>query len=174
MSDSTRKGEREFAPKIVYPGRPGAAGDGSPDPAAPSPGPGTPIGRPAAAELEDGSRGRGLGLWLLAGLQIAIAAGLLGWVGTLNSARGWELERSFDVDEELQAALTGLDLMIRVAVIAAGGFLLSALALITLRRLGWFLAVGWAVLMTVTGLGAVYGLPALVCLFAPSTRARFH
>jgi hypothetical protein len=172
MSDSTRKGEREFAPKIVYPGRPGAAGDGSPDPAAPSPGPGTPIGRPAAAELEDGSRGRGLGLWLLAGLQIAI--GLLGWVGTLNSARGWELERSFDVDEELQAALTGLDLMIRVAVIAAGGFLLSALALITLRRLGWFLAVGWAVLMTVTGLGAVYGLPALVCLFAPSTRARFH
>ena len=109
----------------------------------------------------------------MAVIQVAIAAGLAWWLMELFFARGWEIEKSFDVEEELQAAVTGLNVLITLAVAGVCGFALSALGVLSLSRIGWRLAVAWAALLTLTGVGAAYGLPALVWLLAPPTRSRF-
>ena len=116
---------------------------------------------------------RSAGIWLLAAVDFALALCFVALIRWLFKVKAYEIERSFDVAEELEMAVTGLNLMIRAAFISAGGFLVSAIALVSARRIGWLFALAWAVVTTLTGIGAVYGLPAFVYLVAPSTRSRF-
>src|SRR2546425_1234605 len=116
---------------------------------------------------------RSAGIWLLAAVDFALALCFVALIRWLFKVKAYEIERSFDVAEELEMAVTGLNLMIRAAFISAGGFLISALAVVSARRTGWLFAMAWAVVTTLTGIGAVYGLPAFVYLVAPSTRSRF-
>jgi len=117
---------------------------------------------------------RSAGIWVLALLDIILATCCGLAVHYLLQVRAYEIEKSFDVAEELEIALAGLALMTWAAALAGAGFVLSAIAVWSVRRAGWFFALAWATIMTLTGLGAFYGLPAFAYLVAASTRSRFR
>jgi hypothetical protein len=117
--------------------------------------------------------GRGPVVWGIFVANLAIAAGLVALVRWLSGARAFEVEKGLDVTTELDRALVGFDMMTRAAMIAAGGFALSGLAVVSMRRIGWFAALAWALATAATIAGAVYGIPAIVLLLLPSTRDRY-
>jgi hypothetical protein len=175
-------GRDAFHPKIVYkrPPRvpPRRAVDPQPPPAERPVtvrrgwvnGPVVPRRRPAQRVLQR----RTAGLWWLAGIDLGIAVSLLFGVLWLYQVRVYEIERSFDIAEELQIALAGLNLMMVLAVLASAGFAVSLLGVLSLKRIGWLAALLWAIAMTMTGIGAAYGIPAIVYLASRSTRRRFE
>jgi hypothetical protein len=126
-----------------------------------------------AEDLQPVERPSRLGILLLAILDIVIALGLLLTIRWLFQVRAFEIDKSFDVAEELEAALVGVGILTWAAAIGAAGFLLSAAGLLSGRRKGWLVALLWSILVAATGVGAVYGLPVIVYLLMDSTRSHF-
>ena len=117
--------------------------------------------------------GRSLGIWLLVLADLALAALALFGVRIVSGASEYASQNSADIGSELEAALAGLTVM-RIGLYAlAGGFIVSALAAVSLTRIGYTIQLLWAVLVCLSLVGLPYGVPALVFLARKTTRARF-
>lgn len=78
-----------------------------------------------------------------------------------------------DIGTELEAALAGLWVLRIGLIVLAAGFTISALGAVSLTRIGWRAQLLWAILVSLSVVGLLYGIPALLFLLRSDTRARF-
>jgi hypothetical protein len=117
--------------------------------------------------------GRSAGIYALVFVNVALAAICILGLRLITGAHEYGVKESADIGSDLEAMLAGLEVM-RIALYAlAAGFGVSALAVLSPWRIGWFVQALWAVLMCLSVAGIPYGLPVLVFLFRRGTRARF-
>ena len=74
---------------------------------------------------------------------------------------------------ELTDAILGLKILTMAGWVLAGGFLLSALGVLSLRPIGYRLQALWAFLLCFTVVGIPYGAAVLLYLRRPATHSRF-
>ncbi len=118
-------------------------------------------------------RGRSLGIWVLVAVNLALAAAAFFFLRYLAGAEKYLLTESADFGAELQSAQTGIAVMRVGAYVLLGGFLLSALGILSLTRIGRFLQLVWALLLCLSVAGLVYGVPVIVLLLTRGMRERF-
>ncbi len=118
-------------------------------------------------------RGPSRGIWALAVANLLLAC--LSFLGLrfLAGAERYLINDSVEFGSDLRAALAGLLVLRILAYFLAGGFLVSALGMISLTRLGWRLQKLWALLLCLTLVGLVYSIPVLVFMRQAGTRSRF-
>ena len=133
-----------------------------------------------AAEPEDlrawrapEASGRSRGIFLLFLIDLVLAGLSGGAVWWLFGARRYLLNDSAEFGTEMADALVGLRVMTIAAGVLAGGFLLSALGVLSLSRLGYRVQMLWALLLCVTLVGLPYAIPVLLYLRRSETHARF-
>lgn len=119
------------------------------------------------------ARGRSFGIFLL--IAVDLVLGGLALVAALwfVGARGYLFTDSPDFGNELADAVLGLKILTTIVWVLVGGFLLSALGVLSLRPIGYRLQSLWAVLLCFTVVGIPYGAAVLLFLKRPSTRDRF-
>lgn len=128
-------------------------------------------GEPSSREHDRTARRRTSGIWALAILNVLLGALAVLGILFVAAAQGYLVSESAEFGSEMEAAQTGL-LVLRIAFYAlTAGFVVSALGTISLTRIGLRLQFLWAVLLCLTLVGAVYGLPVLV--FLRRGRARY-
>jgi hypothetical protein len=134
---------------------------------------GTDVPRVRGYIAPDEARGRSLGIFLLTAADLALGGLALGGALWFHGARGHLLTDSADFGTEMSDALLGLRVLITIGWTLAGGFLLSALGVLSLTRLGYRLQMLWALLLCLTVAGIPYGAAVLVYLRRPVTHSRF-
>ena len=117
--------------------------------------------------------GRSVGIFVLVLLNLLLAGLCILALRTIAGAHEYGIKESADIGSDLEAMLAGLDVMRIALYTLAAGFAASALAVLSLWRIGWLVQALWAVLMCLSVAGLPYGLPVLVFLFRRRTRARF-
>lgn len=117
---------------------------------------------------------RSLGIYLLALLNLLLGVLALCGLEYIAGAQAYALKNSPEIGADLEAALAGLGAMRACLYLLAGGFGISALAVLSLTRAGFGVQVLWAALLCLTLVGLPYGLPTLVFLLRSGTRARFR
>ena len=113
---------------------------------------------------EPPSRARTAGIWVLTLVDLALAAACVGAFLFLGQAHSYLLGESAEFGSELDAANLGLWILRIACVVLAVGFVLAAIGVVSMSRLGWRLQRLWAVLMCLTIAGLPYGIAALVLL----------
>lgn len=134
----------------------------------PSPLPSAP-GRPEPAP----ARGRSAGILLLFVIDLALAGASAGGLLLIAGARAYLVKDSSDFGSEMSDALVGLQALTVAGLVLTAGFLLSALGVLSLTRIGYRLQVLWAILVCFTLVGIPYAVAVLVFLRRPSTHERF-
>jgi hypothetical protein len=119
------------------------------------------------------ARGRSLGIFLLVGADLALGTLALVAIFWLFGARGYLVTESSDFGTEMLDALLGLKILVAIGSVLAGGFLLSALGVLSLRPIGYRLQALWAILLCLTVVGIPYGVVVLAFMKRRSTHARF-
>ncbi len=143
---------------------------GLPTPESDSP---IPAARPrATAPAADAGASRSGLRWGLIAVNLAFCLFSLLALWHVAAARTWEESASWDLGPDLELALRGLGILQSLAAVAAAGFGIAALGLLTRSRLGWRAAILWAVVCSLTLVGALYGLPSLIALRHPSVGGR--
>ena len=118
-------------------------------------------------------RGRSLGVLSLVVVDLVLGGLAVGSLFFLWAARAYLLKDSPDFGSEMSDALIGLRALITAGGVLAGGFLLSALGVFSLTRIGYRIQALWAILLCATVAGLAYGLPVLLFLRRRATHARF-
>lgn len=117
--------------------------------------------------------GRTTGIWALAIVNVLLAVLAVLAVLFLSSAQSYVVNESAEFGSELDAAVVGL-LVMRIACYALmGGFLLSALGMVSMTRVGFRVQYLWALLLCPTLIGAAYGVPVILFLRRAPIRARY-
>src|SRR5262245_19995777 len=137
--------------------------------------PSIPVVRPPVpAPPEQPARPRNGLLWALVAINLVFCLISFLALRQVSAALTWEEASSWDLGADLDHAIVGLGIPRTLCLVAAGGFGIAALGLLTRSRLGWRAAILWAVVCTLTLAGAVYGLPSPVALRHPAVRGRFE
>ena len=120
-----------------------------------------------------GPRGGTLVFWGIALVNISLAVAAVLFLRFLSGAERYLLNDPSEFGPELETAQTGISLLRIAGYALTAGFLLAALGMISRRRVGRVVQFLWALLLCLTLVGAIYGVPILIALMLPSVRARF-
>jgi hypothetical protein len=130
-------------------------------------------GRRAEGYSEARAAGRSPGIWILTVLNLLLAGLCAYGIVFLAGARQYLTGDSAQFGASLDTTLAGLTIL-RIACFAlVVGFALSALCVISLTRVGFWLQILWALVACATIAGIVYALVVLVFMLRRPTRDRF-